>query len=261
MQYPWGYAVPVSHILSTCESDPQHPWGYALPVSYILSTCEDMQYPWVISSVPVSHILSTCEDMQCPWVNLYEWRMNETSLTGTEDMTHGYWGYDSRVLHIVYTGWELQTKNAVYLDKPSLWLKRMILREQENTQWAVLQKSCSTMGILLGKLIQFYVLLASLNTSAGRFSRKIFVKWALSPRSGEIFFTTWDNLWTLLKLWMFVMKRTSFTHVMQLTGKNISAIFFPGSEEHLFIYQGRQLCDDKQAPPVLINFKLIVRCF
>ena len=35
----------------------------------------------------------------------------------------------------------------------------------------------------------------------------------------------------------------------------------PGSEEHLFIYQGRQLCDGKQAPSVLVNFKLIVRCF
>ena len=29
-----------------------------------------------------------------------------------------------------------------------------------STQRAVLQKSCSTVGILLGKLIQFYVLLA-----------------------------------------------------------------------------------------------------
>ena len=34
---------------------------------------------------------------------------------------------------------------------------------------------------------------------------------------------------------------------MQLAGKNISAIF-PGSEKRLLIYQGRQLCDDKQAP-------------
>ena len=35
----------------------------------------------------------------------------------------------------------------------------------------------------------------------------------------------------------------------------------PGSEEHLLIYQGRQLCDDKQAPSVPVNSKLIVRCF
>ena len=47
MQYPWGYALPMSHIISTRESYPQY------PVSHILSTREDMQYPWVISSVPV----------------------------------------------------------------------------------------------------------------------------------------------------------------------------------------------------------------
>ena len=35
----------------------------------------------------------------------------------------------------------------------------------------------------------------------------------------------------------------------------------PGTEEHLLIYQGRQLCDGKQASSVLVNFKLIVRCF
>ena len=35
MQYPWGYALPVSHIISTCDSYPQYPWGYAVPVSYI----------------------------------------------------------------------------------------------------------------------------------------------------------------------------------------------------------------------------------
>ena len=60
MQYPWGYALPVSHIISTRESYPQYPWGYALPVSHIISTREDMQYPWVISSVPMSH-------PQYPW--------------------------------------------------------------------------------------------------------------------------------------------------------------------------------------------------
>ena len=34
--------------------------------------------------------------------------------------------------------------------------------------------------------------------------------------------TIFENL---LKLWMFVMKRTQFTHVMQLAGKDISVIF------------------------------------
>ena len=145
MHYPWVISsVPVSHILSTREGM-HYPWVISsVPVSHILSTCEDMQYLWVISSVPVSHILSTREDMQYPWVNLYEWRMNETSLTGnayphgycissrvlriwltgTDDMTHGYcissrvlriwltstayphgyWGDDSRVLMIWLTG-------------------------------------------------------------------------------------------------------------------------------------------------------------
>ena len=39
---------------------------------------------------------------------------------------------------------------------------------RRSTQQAVLQKRCSTMGILLGKLIQFYVLLARRNASAGK---------------------------------------------------------------------------------------------
>ena len=99
MQYPWGYAVPVRvcstresyhqylwvissvpvRICSTRESYPQYPWGYAVPVSHIISTRESyLQYPWVISSVPVRI-----------W------------LTGTDDMTHGYWWYDSRVMHIL----------------------------------------------------------------------------------------------------------------------------------------------------------------
>ena len=116
MQYLWVISsVPVCHILSTHE-DMQYPWVISsVPMSLILTAHEDMQYPWFISSVPMSHILSTHEDMQYPWVNLYEWRMNETSLMGnayshwycifsrvlhilmgTEDMTHGYWGYDSQ---------------------------------------------------------------------------------------------------------------------------------------------------------------------
>ena len=38
-------------------------------------------------------------------------------------------------------------------------------------------------------------------------------------------------------------------------------ISVPGSEEHLLIYKEKQLCDEKQAPSVLVNFKLILRCF
>ena len=35
----------------------------------------------------------------------------------------------------------------------------------------------------------------------------------------------------------------------------------PGSEEHLLVYHRRQLCDEKQAPSVLVNLKLIAGCF
>ena len=121
MHYPWVISsVPVSHILSTREGM-HYPWVISsVPVSHILSTREDMQYPSVILSVPVSHILSTREDMQYPWVNLYEWRMNETSRTGAAyphrycipsrvlriwrtgtEYPHWYWEHDSRVLHIL----------------------------------------------------------------------------------------------------------------------------------------------------------------
>ena len=149
MQYPWGYALPLSHIISTRESYPQYSWGYASPVSHIISTRESYpQYPWVISSVPVSHILSTHEDMQYPWG--YALPVREVSfvlhsykfihgycissrvlkmtygywwydswvlhiLMGTEDMTHGYWGYDSRVLHIL-TGTEDMTHGYWWYD-------------------------------------------------------------------------------------------------------------------------------------------------
>ena len=57
-----------------------------------------------------------------------------------------------------------------------------------------------------------------------------------------------------------MIKRTKFTHVMQLAGKNDSAIFL-GVKNTLLIYQERQLSDDKQAPSVLVNFKHIVRFF
>ena len=55
MQYPRGYALPMSHIISIRESYPQYPWGYAVPVSHILSTRESYpQYPWGYA-VPVSY--------------------------------------------------------------------------------------------------------------------------------------------------------------------------------------------------------------
>ena len=47
--------------------------------------------------------------------------------------------------------------------------------QNRSTQRAVLQNSYSTEGILLRKLIQFYVLLARWNTSAGRLFKRLLV--------------------------------------------------------------------------------------
>ena len=63
----------------------------------------------------------------------------------------------------------------------------------------------------------------------------------------------------LLKF-MDVSNETHKTQVMQLAGKNISAIFL-GVKNTFWFCQWRQLCNDKQAPAVLVNFKLIVRRF
>ena len=141
MHYPWVISsVPVSHILSTHEGM-QYPWVISSVPVRICSTRENMQYPWVISWVPVRicstresyheylwvissvpvRVCSTCEDMQYPCgkfhsffihINLltgtayphgYWWYDSWVLhiLTGTEDMTHGYWWYDSRVLDIL----------------------------------------------------------------------------------------------------------------------------------------------------------------
>ena len=205
MQYPWGYVLPVSHIISTRESYPQYHWRYAVPVSHILSTREDMQYPWVISSVPVricsaresyhqypwvipsipvSHTLSTCEDMQYPWVissvpvricstresyhqypwvilstcedmqylwvNLYEWRMNETSLTGTA-YPHRYC-IPSRVLRIWLTGTDDMTHRYCI---PSSVL-RVWLTGTEDMTHGYWRYDSRVMHILMGTAYSLY---------------------------------------------------------------------------------------------------------
>ena len=60
---------------------------------------------------------------------------------------------------------------------------------------------------------------------------------------------------------MDVFVETHIIHSYYAAGWEKHWYHLSGSEEHLLIYQGRQLCDDKQAPLVLVNFKLIVRCF
>ena len=103
MQYPWGYALPVSHIISTRESYPQYPWVISSVPVRICSTCESYpQYPWVISSVPVSHILSTRGSYpQYPWV-ISSVPLNHI-LSTCESYPQYPWEYAVPVSHILST--------------------------------------------------------------------------------------------------------------------------------------------------------------
>ena len=58
---------------------------------------------------------------------------------------------------------------------------------------------------------------------------------------------------------MDVRNETHIIHLCYAAGWEKHWCHLPASEEHLLIYQGRQLCDEKQTPSVLVNFKLTVR--
>ena len=60
---------------------------------------------------------------------------------------------------------------------------------------------------------------------------------------------------------MDVRDETHIIHSCYAAGWEKHWCHLPGSEEHLSIYQGRQVCDDKQDTSVLENFKLIVKCY
>ena len=78
-----------------------------------------------------------------------------------------------------------------------------------STQRVVLQNSCSTVGILLAKLIQFYALLAKWNTSAVRTALKTFCEMGIiAAKRRKFFLELWTIFEKLLKLWMFAMKCT-----------------------------------------------------
>ena len=57
---------------------------------------------------------------------------------------------------------------------------------------------------------------------------------------------------------MDVRDETYIIHSCYAAGWEKYQCHLPENEEHLLIYQGRQLCNDKQAPSVLVHFKLIV---
>ena len=100
MQYPWGYALPMSHIISTRDSYPQYTWGYAVPLSHILSTRESYpQYLWGYA-VPVSHILSTVHVRICSTHELYP--------QYHDSYPQHLWGYAVPVSHILSTHEDMQ---------------------------------------------------------------------------------------------------------------------------------------------------------
>ena len=69
-----------------------------------------------------------------------------------------------------------------------------MLKKYRSNQRAVRQKSCSTVGILLGKLIKFLCVAGEMKYICWETFSKLFVKWALSPQSSKTFFRTLDNL-------------------------------------------------------------------
>ena len=97
----WGCASIRMHIL-TGNAHSLHRVSHTLHklssvTVRICSTCEeDHQYQWV-------SILSTREHIQYPWVTLFEWKMNEVSLTGIA-YPHGYRRSSSQVLWVCLTG-------------------------------------------------------------------------------------------------------------------------------------------------------------
>ena len=158
MQYPWGYALPVSQIISIHESYPQYPWGYAVPMT-VCSTREDMQYPWGKFHSFFIHInlLTGTEDMVHRYWG-YDSRVLHT-LTGTEDVTHRYWWYDSRVLHIL-TGTEDMTHGYWGYDSRVLH----ILTGTEDMTHGYWRYDSQVMHILTGTAYSLYRVKAVFST-------------------------------------------------------------------------------------------------
>ena len=85
-----------------------------------------------------------------------------------------------------------------------LWRNLITTVIFRSTQRAVLQNNCSTVGILLGKLIQFYVLLARWNTSAWRLFKNLL--W--NGHYLKFILELWKIFENIPKLWTLVKKRT-----------------------------------------------------
>ena len=110
---------------------------------------------------------------------------------------------------------------------------------------------------LLGKLIQFYKMKCICRET---FLKNFLWNGHYRRKAVTISFRTLDGLWKYAEI-MDVRDETHIIHSCYAAGWEKHWCHLPGSEEDLLIYQGRQLCDDKRAPSVLVYFKLTVRCF
>ena len=73
-----------------------------------------------------------------------------------------------------------------------------------------------------------------------------------------------SELWTIFEKCAEIMDFHEVMHTIHscyAAGWEKYYCHLPGSEEHVLLYQGRQLCDDKQASSVLVKLKLIIRYF
>ena len=104
----------VLHIFTGAEDMTHGYWGYDSRVLMMwLTDTEDMThgYWWCDSRILMIWLTGNAYPHGY-WG--YGSRALRIWLTGTDDMTHGFW-ISSRVLHIVYTGWNPST--GTYLDQ------------------------------------------------------------------------------------------------------------------------------------------------
>ena len=95
-----------------------------------------------------------------------------------------------------------------------------------NTQRAVLHKKLFYSGYVAGKIGPVLCVAGKMKyISWEPFFSNFLLNVHYRPEAAKFFLELLTIFENLLKLWMFMMKCTKFTHVMQLAGKSISAIF------------------------------------
>ena len=90
----------------------------------------------------------------------------------------------------------------------------------------------------------------------GDIFKKLFCEMGMIAANRRKCFRTLDNLGKFSEI-MDVRDETHVIHTCYAAGWEKYWSHLPGSEEHLLIYQERQLCDDKQVPSVMVNSSLL----